>query len=348
MGKLPDVRIAVIGAGRMGSEHTSTLSFATKNAVVSHVVDLDLSRAADVADPIEGAVATTDVDAAIAEADAVVIAAPEERHRMLIEKVLAAGTPMLCEKPLATTIEDCLAVVEAERAAHQRLISVGFMRRFDPGYRALRRFITEGNDGPPLLIHNVHRNVQNQWETTADQIRYLPVHEFDAIRWLSGEEITQVTAYTGKQSEGKPADLNDPIFIVCRTASGVIADIEMYSNAKYGYEVRCEVVCDSGTASLDGSSRSASAPAAIGDPQLNMNVCRDWRDRFSNAYRLELQAWITSVREPQTGFSELASAYDGYASLLVAQACIESLETGKPVDVEPQTSIGHIDTDHRQ
>jgi len=336
MGKRPDVRIAVLGAGRMGAEHISTLSFNIKNAVVSHVVDLDMSRAIDVADPIEGAVATSDIDAAIAEADAVVIAAPEERHRLLIEKALAADTPMLCEKPLATTIEDCLAIVEAERALGKRLISIGFMRRFDPGYRALRQMIADGTDGPALMIHNSHRNVQNQWDTTADQIRYLPVHEFDAIRWLAGEEIVRVTAVTGKQSQDKPPELDDPIFIVCRTASGIIADIEMYSSAKYGYEVRCEVVCDSGTASLDGSSRSAHAPAVLADPQLRLDVGRDWRDRFSNAYRLELQAWVTSVREPESGFSQLASAYDGYASLLVAQACIESLESGKPVEVHPQ------------
>ena len=113
----------------------------------------------------------------------------------------------------------------------------------------------------------------------------------------------------------------------------MIADIEMYSNAKYGYEVRCEIVCDAGTAALDGSIRSASASSVIGEPQLQQTVCRDWRDRFANAYRLELQVWVTSVREPDIGFSELASAYDGYASLAIAQACIESVESGIPVDV---------------
>lgn len=333
MTKQRDARIAIVGAGLMGSTHASTLTFSTKNVAISYVVDKDLTRAADVADGIEGAVATTKLQPVLDECDGVIITAPDEYHRELIELALVAGKPVLCEKPLATTTEDCLELLKAESQLSQPLISLGFMRRFDPGYRALRRVITDGNDGALLMSHSVHRNPSSAEVTTAAAIRSLPIHEFDMLRWLSAEQIVSVAAFAGKRSSNAAGDLHDPMLFVCTTTSGVLGHIEMYSNAKYGYEVRCEVLCEDGAADLDGMYRSANGLGNSAVRAIEPGVCRDWRDRFANAYRLELQAWINSVINPAETSGDLATAYDGYAALVTAEAAISSIESGQPVAV---------------
>ncbi|MEO6957202.1 MAG: Gfo/Idh/MocA family oxidoreductase [Antricoccus sp.] len=127
MTKQREVRIAIVGAGLMGSTHASTLTFSTKNVVISHIVDKGLARAADVAEPIDGAVATTALQPALEDCDGVIITAPDEYHREPIEQVLVAGKPVLCEKPLATTLEDCLGLLNAESQLSRPLISLGLM-----------------------------------------------------------------------------------------------------------------------------------------------------------------------------------------------------------------------------
>ncbi|MEO6957203.1 MAG: hypothetical protein ABI137_10725 [Antricoccus sp.] len=118
------------------------------------------------------------------------------------------------------------------------------MRRFDPGYRALRRVITDGNDGELLMVHSVHRNPNSAEGRTAAAIQSLPAHEFNMLRWLSAEQIVSVAAFAGKRSSNAARGLHDPMLFVCTTTSGVIGHIQMYSNARYGYEVRCEVLCE--------------------------------------------------------------------------------------------------------
>lgn len=331
MAKQRDARIAIVGAGLMGSTHASTLTFSTKNVVISHIVDNDLARAADVAEPIEGAVATRALQPALEDCDGVIITAPDEYHRELIEQALAAGKPVLCEKPLATTLEDCLELLKAESELSRPLISLGFMRRFDPGYRALRRLITEGNDGALLMSHSVHRNPSSAEGTTAAAIQSLPIHEFDMLHWLSAEQIVSVAAFAGKRSSNAARGLHDPMLFVCTTTSGVIGHIQMYSNARYGYEVRCEVLCEDGAADLDGMYRSANGLGNSAVAAIEPGVCRDWRDRFANAYRLELQTWVNSVINPLEASIDLATAYDGYAAFVTAQAAIKSIESGEPV-----------------
>lgn len=340
MSKQTAARIAIVGAGSMGSTHASTLTFSTKNAVVTHVIDKDLVRATEVADQIEGAVPANKLQPALQDCDGIIIAAPDQHHRKLIGQALAAGKPVLCEKPLATTVEDCVAILEAEQQLIRPLISLGFMRRFDPGYRALRRIVAAGNDGALLMTHSVHRNPRSDEGATATQILTLPVHEFDMLRWLSDDEIATVSAFAGRRSSNAPSGMQDPLLFVCTTVGGVVGHIEMYSNAKYGYEVRCEVLCEDGAASLDGVYRSANGLGTSAVPMLQPGVCRDWRDRFADAYRLELQAWINSVLQPQEISPDLATAYDGYASILIAQAAITSIETGQPVTVNPVVAVG--------
>ncbi len=208
-------------------------------------------RAPPAAAALGGGRAFADPHALIAdpEVDAVIVASFDPTHEEFVLACIAAGKRVLCEKPLATTAEACLHVVEAEVAAGRRLVTVGFMRRRDPLYEELRACL--GAIGAPLLVHCAHRNAQAPAAFTSEMlITSSCVHEIDITRWLLGEEIVAATVRAPRSSRQAPTGLLDPQLILLETASGVLIDVEVFVNARYGYDVRCEVVGEQGTLRL--------------------------------------------------------------------------------------------------
>ena len=153
------VAIGVIGAGVMGAEHVRRLAAEVEGADVVAVADADLARA-EAAAAGAGGRAYADPLALIRSDDveAVVIASSDATHAGFVLACLAEGKPVLCEKPLAPTAEASLLVAEAEAASGRRLVQVGFMRRFDPAYVAMKEELDSGRLGAPLMLHCVHRN----------------------------------------------------------------------------------------------------------------------------------------------------------------------------------------------
>src|SRR5664279_4105019 len=162
-----NIRVGVIGTGIMGADHVTTLHRQISGAAVSMVADVDLARAQGIGDGIAGARAMAAGCALIAdpEVDAVVIASHDSTHAGLAVAAVRAGKPVLCEKPLAPTVAECLHVVRAERDAiasgGSSLISLGFMRRFDPGYVQLKAALDAGEGGAPLVLHCISRGVSS-------------------------------------------------------------------------------------------------------------------------------------------------------------------------------------------
>jgi myo-inositol 2-dehydrogenase / D-chiro-inositol 1-dehydrogenase len=296
------VRVGMIGAGVMGADHALTLRDVVPGVTVDAVSDVDASRAASV-----GVRVVDDPLALIKDPDidAVLIASSDPTHEQFVLASLAAGKPALCEKPLAADVAGCQRIVAAEAALGRRLVSVGFMRRYDPGYVALKHALDAGDLGAPLLLHCVHRNVSvPDWFTTNMVITNSASHEIDTTRWLFGDEIAAVTVHQPRRS----AALTDPVLLVFETVSGVVIDAEVFVNARYGYDVRCELVGERGPASASGP------------------VTADWRDRFADAYRLELTDWVDGVR---AGEARGASGWDGYVTAVVARAAVAALATGR-------------------
>src|SRR4051795_8604174 len=153
------VRVGVIGAGWIGKEHIRRLTDTVTGARVTAVTDLDATRAEEAAAPV-GARGLPDGAALIAadDVDAVLVTSWGPTHAEHVLAAIAAGKPVFCEKPLATTAEDCLRIVEAETAHGRRLVQVGFMRRYDAGYREMKQVIDAGEIGAPLMVHCAHRN----------------------------------------------------------------------------------------------------------------------------------------------------------------------------------------------
>jgi myo-inositol 2-dehydrogenase/D-chiro-inositol 1-dehydrogenase len=323
------LRIGVIGAGAMGAEHARLLATAVSGVDVVAASDTDAARAERLraefgcrvhAEPIE-----LIEDGGV---DAVIVASPDGTHEKLVLACLDADKPVLCEKPLAPTPPACLRVVEAEVGLGRRLVQVGFMRRYDPGYRELRRRLDSGTVGAPLVVHCVHRNAASPPGFGAEMlVTNSAVHEFDVIRWLLGEEFVAATTHLPRPSRQAPAGLADPQVLVLRTASGVLADVEIFVNARYGYDVRCEVVGETGAVSL----HPVGTVTTRLDGADTRAVPSDFRDYFGAAYDAELRSWTSAAAG---GDVHGPSAWDGYAASAVADACLRSARTGQTVPVE--------------
>ena len=329
------VRVGLIGAGVMGTDHAGTLAQAVAGAELAAVADADPGRMDAIVASFAGAGAHADPQALIRDraVDAVLIASPDETHAALVAACLRIGKPVLCEKPLAPTAAECLEIVRAESALGRRLIQVGFMRRFDPGYLEMKRSLDAGELGAPLLMHCAHRNrIAPPFIDSQSLISNAAVHEIDIARWLLGREITRATVLASRSSSR--AKIRDPQLVLLETEDAVLVDVEVFVNAQYGYDVRGELVCETGTVAL----RAPSAVRRRSAGGEGFRHAEDWRGRFRAAYRAQLQAWIGSVRG---GAAAGASAWDGYAASAVADACLESQRTGQPTAVllEPRPAL---------
>lgn len=320
------IRVGVIGAGIMGADHIRNLSTSIGGAEVTFVADLDVHRAAAAAPPT--ARITSDPSELInsSEVDAVVVASHDSTHAGLVLECFEAMTPVLCEKPLAPTLLESLEVVSADAdivaATGASLLSLGFMRRFDPGYVALRRSVLDRDQGEPLMVHCVSRNGSAAPGTTAESaITNSAIHELDVVPWLLDSPVTEVSWQAGKSTRHAETGLQDPSFMILRTADGTLTTLELYLNAQYGYTTRCEVVSELGTTSLQESSLLAIEQDGV----KQALIPADWRPRFADAYRLQLQAWIHALAAGEA--PPLAGAQDGLNASLVAQAMIQSLHS---------------------
>ena len=219
--------------------------------------------------------------------------------------------------------------MDAEVARGERLIMLGFMRRFDPGYVALKASLASGDVGEALVIHNIHRNAFAAYglDTTLS-INNSAVHEVDISRWLLDEEYEWVQVLSGKPGPDVPDGQKDPLLITFRTTSKVMVTIEMFMTARYGYEVRCSVVAGNGILDMgDGTFITRTSRGSRGQdiPEL-------WLGRFGEAYRAEMQAWIDGIRG-LTGPAG-ASTWDGFMAAVSCRAAVDALRRGEAVGIE--------------
>ncbi|MFI9170275.1 Gfo/Idh/MocA family protein [Streptomyces lincolnensis] len=331
------VRIGVIGAGWIGHEHIRRLTHTVTGARVTAVTDIDAARAAQAAAPV-GARVLPDGASLIAadDVDAVLVTSWGPTHAEHVLGAIAAGKPVFCEKPLATTAEDCLRIVEAESAHGRRLVQVGFMRRYDAGYRQMKQLLDSGRLGEPLVVHCAHRNPTVPESYTSSMAALdTAVHEVDVLRWLLDDEIVSTQVVTPRATSKRFAHLKDPQIMLFETAKGVRIDLEVFVNCQYGYDIQCEVVGEEGLVRLPD-------PAAVGVRTAALHgraVLTDWVGRFADAFDTEFREWITSLAAGQepTG----PSAWDGYAATVITAATVEALESGRVVatDLKPRPAF---------
>ncbi|MDQ0906078.1 myo-inositol 2-dehydrogenase/D-chiro-inositol 1-dehydrogenase [Streptomyces canus] len=322
--------VAVIGTGKMGADHVRRIHEVVSGARVSAVVDVDTERAKQIAARVDGCTAHTDPATAMAAADvdAVLIASPGPAHEAALLQAFEHDLPVLCEKPLTPDAASALRVVEAEQRLGRRRAQVGFMRRYDTEYMKLKSLLETGQLGRPLMLHNRHRNAASPpFFTSSMLISDSVAHETDVTRWLLGHEITAVTVLRPTPSVNAPDDLQDPQFVVFETDGGALADVEIFVNCGFGYQVQAEAVCERGTARIgDGHAMVTNMAGRWGG-----TIAQDFVERFADAYDREVQAWVDATRRGEvTG----PSVWDGYAAAAVCEAGVRSLNEGGRTTVE--------------
>lgn len=336
------VRVGIIGTGMIGQDHLRRLTRRTAGARVVAVTDTDAERARGVAAQVPGVTVHPSGQDLIADpdVDAVVVTSWGPTHEEYVLASIAAGKQVFCEKPLATTRDACERILDVEVAAGRRLVAVGFMRRYDPQYQALKAVVAGGGIGAALLMHAAHRNPSVPDRYSSDMIiNDTVVHDIDVTRWLFDEEIVAVTVLKPRVSRKARSGFHDPLLVLLQTESGVIVDVEASVNAGFAYDIRGEVVCEDGTVELSESAgalvKHAGAVAA--------RVPADWRERFTAAFDAEIQAWIDAVA---AGGTTGPSSWDGYAATVCCETGLAALRSGarEPVELRDKPAFYKTDT----
>ena len=325
------LRIGVIGTGAIGKEHIRRITNNLSGGKIVAVTDIEEASA-------KSAMEQFGLDAAIypddktliaeGDVDAVLVTSWGPEHEESVIAAIEAGKYVFCEKPLATTIEGCMRIVEAEMKHGKRLVQVGFMRRYDSGYLQLKEAIDNKFIGEPLLLHCAHRNPEVDTTYSTDMaITDTLIHEIDVLHWLVNDDYKSVQVIFPKKTRYAHEELRDPQFVILETKSGVVINVEISVNCKYGYDIQCEVVGEEGVAKLpEVPSITFRKNGGIGS-----NILMDWKERFMDAYDAELQDFIDAIRK--TGEPNGPTAWDGYIAQVTAEACLKAQNSGKKEDV---------------
>lgn len=324
------MRVALLGAGRIGGLHARLLAelIGAENVTVA---DIDPARAATVASSVGAA--AEGVEEAIAAADALVIAASSTAHAGLIRTGLTRGIPIFCEKPLAPDLADTKRLVqEIEEAGVP--FQLGFQRRFDAAYREARRLIESGELGRIYVIRLAGHDPEPPHESYIPEsggiFQDFSVHDFDVTRWLTGQEVEEVYAdggVLGFEVFAKYGDV-DTAVATLRLTDGTLAVLTVTRHDPLGYDIRTEIFGSRDSVTVGLGPKTPLRSVEPGVPPPAGPAWSRFLDRFTDAYRDELAAFL----ELASGAGKSAcTARDGLEALRVAVAATRSLHQHRPV-----------------
>ena len=330
--------IGVVGIGEMGRRHAENLRRNVPEASLVAVADVAEDRARQTAAELEVDRYYNSLEVMLEnkDIDAILIATPDKFHAQAVVKAAAAGKDILCEKPLALNLADASAALAAVSKAGTRL-QVGFMRRYDPAYAAAMKRIQAGEIGTPVIFKSVGRDKDQPpiaaYESNVNGMIFYTntIHDFDLARWLMGDEVSQVHAYTTSAIRPEVAKYGDVVASVVNLQyrEGAIGNIESYAQAVYGYDVRTEIVGSKGSILVGSLDRT---PAVFLSSRGGEQMLADhFLSRFAEAYLAEVRDFVQSIlhdREPRV------SGDDGLRALAIAVAAEESHKQFMPIAVK--------------
>ncbi|MBD1381122.1 Gfo/Idh/MocA family protein [Metabacillus arenae] len=325
------LKFGVVGTGAIGKEHIKRITSSLCGGEIVAVTDVNQLAAEQVVEQfgLNAVVYPDDKSLVAAEnVDAVLVTSWGPAHEQSVLAAIEAGKYVFCEKPLATTAEGCMKIVEAEMKHGKRLVQVGFMRRYDSGYVQLKEAIDTHTIGEPLMIRCAHRNAKVDANYTTEMaISDTLVHEIDVLHWLVGDDYKSVQVVFPKRTKHALDHLQDPQIIMMETNSGITIHVEVFVNCQYGYDIQCEVIGEEGVANLP------EVPSVITrkNATLGASILTDWKQRFMDAYDKELQDFMDSIKT--TGEPNGPTSWDGYIVAVTSDACLKAQQTGNKESV---------------
>jgi len=324
------IGVGVVGVGTMGRRHAENAAHSIPGARLAAVFDADRAAANSIAGELDATGCAT-LDELLDRDDVrvVVIASPSRFHAEQAMVALSSGKDVLLEKPMAHSIAECDRIIAtAERRAAR--LQIGFMRRYDSAYAEAKRLIASGALGEPLLFRGVHRDreatILPASAGIAEMMFESTIHDFDLSRFFLGDEIADVTTTASVLCHTRDAHGHAPnaALNAVRFVRGAVADIETYWGAMYGYDVRTEVVCATGTAMIAQHARSGLAVYTKNGAKTELFP--GFLERFAEAYRAELADFIDGSLERRP---PAVTGGDGRAAVAAALAGVASFKSGR-------------------
>ncbi len=347
-----DLRMAVVGVGRMGLTHAENLHSRIRGARLVAVTTSSAERAAEVRRRCGAVSVYDDLDALLkAETlDAVVIASSTSAHAANVEDCAAAGLHILCEKPLGLSLEECDRASVAARTAGVKLM-IGHTRRFDAGYIEAKRVIEAGGIGQPVLYRSISGDMNPPPVSFADLgvsgglILDSMYHDIYLGRWLLGDEIVRVYGEGGALIDKSIATVGDVdnAVVSVRFAGGAMGTLTASRTTRYGHDLRGEVIGDEGAVQIGRLQRT---PIRVLDRSgAHHDTVHTTPERMGDAFVTMLQAFVDCVVDDTP---PPVTDRDGAATLAVALAGRRSIQTGQPVEVETTMTTGSPTGDPQQ
>lgn len=338
---MQEIRFCLVGAGRAGMVHALNFQSHIKHTLVVGVVDVNESVGREAANKLGISSVYTSLDEAFksVDFDAVCIGAPTFAHAEIAIQAAKNGKHVLCEKPLALTIEEADHMASAVKN-NGVICQVDFMRRYDENFIKAKQLLLKGAIGEPVLVKSLGRGPglpPGEWfydlKKSNGLLAEVNSHDFDTIRWFTGSDIAEVYAIAGnyrcQNIRSKYPDFYDTVAVNLKLENGTLAMVDGCCPAVYGFEARVEILGTNGMIQL-GSQNASSVLTWGRTNELIAEGNRSWRTLFKDAYLRADKDFVDCIihgREPQVTIE------DGKKAIEVVIAGNESLKRGCPIQI---------------
>ncbi len=332
--------MCVIGTGRAGLIHARNYASAIPSARLAALVDPVEEALGKTSRELSPEASFTDYRLALEspDVDAVVVATPTAFHREIVVAAANAGKHIFCEKPMAMDEAQCDEMIAAARAAGVGL-QIGFMRRYDAGFRDAKERIARGDIGNLVLVKSVTRgpSVPQRWQYDIAKsngvLAEVNSHDIDTLRWFADSEIREVYAIAGNyrcpEARTEFPDFYDNLLMTCSFENGMQGHIDGGASVKYGYDCRVEILGTHGVLFV-GRLEESSVRVATGDRSMVQPIVASWRDLFRQAYLAEDVDFVDSIR---SGRAPRVSGMDGKMAVRIVNAGNRSIREKRPIAV---------------
>ncbi len=329
-------KVGIIGAGRIGRVHAQSITYHVANAEVKAMSDVRLEGVKEFAESLGIKEVYSDYKPIIndPEIDAVLVCSSTDTHSPISIEAMKAGKHVFCEKPIDFDLDRIAEVLQTEKETGVKL-QIGFNRRFDHNFRAVKEAITSGKIGDTHIIKVTSRDPQapplEYVKVSGGMFMDMAIHDFDMVRYLSGSEVEEVYAAGGSMVNpeiGKLGDV-DTAITTLKLANGAIAVIDNSREAAYGYDQRAEVFGSKGMVAVANDTDSTAVVSTNGGVVAEKPKFF-FLERYMQSFVDEMKDFIKAIAEdtapPVTGI-------DGLKPVLIAMAAKKSLSEGRPVKI---------------
>ncbi len=329
------LNIGIIGAGRIGRVHSESITNYIKNACVAAIADPMMNDAAKAwAEGLGIPAVYTDYHKILEDPSiqAVMICSSTDTHADIAIEAIHAGKHVFCEKPISQDLGKIKEVMEALKGSKVKF-QVGFNRRFDHNFEAVREAVKNGSIGDVHIVKVTSRDPDappiEYVKVSGGMFLDMTIHDFDMVRYLTGSDVTEIYANGAvlvNPAIGEAGDI-DTAIITMKLASGAIAVIDNSRKAAYGYDQRAEVFGSKGQVAVTNDTTS-SAVISTENGVTAEKPLYFFLERYMASFTKEVSLFIQAI---ENGTEVPVNINDGLQPVLIAKAAKKSLDEGRPV-----------------